>query len=50
MKTGCKMKENYVKRVDDFYAFHDQDNCKRIYDEMMVYQERVIDKSRNRTV
>lgn len=32
MKNGCRMKEQYVKRVEDFFAYTDHDNCKRIYE------------------
>jgi len=39
MKCGCEMKPEYVRRADDFFAFHDQNNCKRVYDEMLRYQE-----------
>lgn len=39
MKHDCKMKDEYSKRVDDFYAFHDQNNCKRIYEDMVQYQD-----------
>ena len=28
----CKMKPEYVKRVDDFFAFTDKNNCRRVYD------------------
>ena len=42
MKNDCKMKEIYAKRVDDFYAYHDQNNCERIYDQMIKYQKRTM--------
>jgi len=32
LKNGCKMKPTYRKRVDDFFAFTDKNNCKRIYE------------------
>ncbi len=45
MENGCKMKPEYVARVDDFYEFSDNNNCQRIYDEIMKFQEQVnIDK------
>lgn len=31
MKNDCKMKPEYVKRVDDFFKFSDNNNCERIY-------------------
>lgn len=42
MATGCKMKEEYVRRADDFFFYDDHKNCERIYNEMIRYQERVI--------
>jgi len=30
--NDCKMKDKYQKRVDNFYEFHDKNNCKRVYD------------------
>ncbi len=34
MQNGCKMKEKYISRADDFFAFDDKDNCKRVYDKI----------------
>ncbi|MCR4691759.1 MAG: CDP-glycerol glycerophosphotransferase family protein [Lachnospiraceae bacterium] len=31
MKNGCKMKEEYRKRADDFFYYSDDHNCERIY-------------------
>ena len=31
MENGCKMKEVYKKRVDEFFAFNDKNNCERLY-------------------
>ena len=46
MENGCKMKEEYIKRVEDFYEFNDDhNNCERIYQEILQYQQQVnIDK------
>ena len=41
MKNGCKMKDEYRRRADDFFEFDDHNNCKRIYDEMIKYQKKV---------
>ncbi len=30
MKTGCKMKEEYIARANDFFEYDDFNNCKRI--------------------
>lgn len=42
MKNDCRMKEVYRKRADDFFAFSDHNNCQRIYDDMIKYQEKNI--------
>lgn len=42
MANGCKMKEEYVRRADDFFYYRDHNNCKRIYDVMIEYQNRKI--------
>lgn len=42
MENGCQMKDMYVKRADDFFYYNDHNNCKRIYDIMVDYQERKI--------
>ena len=46
MQHDCVMKEKYRKRADDFFAFNDNNNCQRIYDVMIDYQQRLIDKNR----
>lgn len=45
MKNGCKMKDLYRKRADDFFAFDDRNNCQRIYDILMEYQHERIDNN-----
>lgn len=40
MENGCKMKEEYVKRADDFYEFSDHKNCERIYNVMLPYAKK----------
>ncbi len=42
MANGCKMKEEYVRRADDFFYYRDRNNCKRIYDIMVEYQDKHI--------
>ena len=37
-----KVKEEYVRRADDFFYYSDHNNCKRIYDIMTEYQEKKI--------
>ena len=41
MENGCKMKPEYIARVDDFYYYDDHNNCARIYDEIMKFQQQV---------
>ena len=38
MENGCVMKEKYKKRVDNFFAYQDKNNNKRVYDEIMKMQ------------
>lgn len=48
MENGCKMKPEYIARVDDFYNFDDHNNCERIYNEIMQFQQQVdVDKMRS---
>lgn len=35
MNNDCQMKEVYRQRVDDFFYYHDKNNCKRIYDKLL---------------
>ena len=32
LDNGCEMEKEYKKRVDKFYRYNDQDNCKRVYE------------------
>ncbi|MBQ6655124.1 MAG: CDP-glycerol glycerophosphotransferase family protein [Erysipelotrichaceae bacterium] len=34
MASDCRMKEKYVQRVNDFFAFHDGNCCKRVYEKL----------------
>ena len=47
MESGCRMKPEYIARVDDFYHYDDHNNCQRIYDEIMQFQQKV-DKNKLR--
>lgn len=35
MLTGCKASHKYIKRVDDFFAYNDNNNCQRVLDKIM---------------
>lgn len=32
MENGCQMKEKYKKRGENFFAYHDKNNCQRVYE------------------
>ena len=35
MKNGCQLKDKYRERIDNFFAFNDQNNCQRILDKIL---------------
>ena len=35
MANGCQMKPEYRRRVDEFFAYHDRNNCQRVYEKVM---------------
>ena len=41
MENSCRMKPEYIARVDDFYHYDDHSNCERIYEEIMKFQQQV---------
>ena len=38
MRNNCKIKPEYEKRIDKFFKYHDHNNCKRIYEEIMKFR------------
>ena len=32
MENGCQLKDKYRKRIDNFFAFNDKNNCQRVYE------------------
>jgi CDP-glycerol glycerophosphotransferase (TagB/SpsB family) len=40
METGCALKDDYRSREDTFFAFADQENCERIFEDALEYQRR----------
>ncbi len=34
IENGCEMQEKYLKRVENFYSFHDDRNCERVFKEI----------------
>lgn len=45
IENSCQLKDAYRERMDDFFAFSDQDNCKRIYEDVLKLQAE-IDRAR----
>lgn len=41
IKNECKTNDFYLKRIDDFFEFSDQNNCKRIYNVLTEYQNSI---------
>lgn len=39
IKNDCKMKEEYIKKVDNFFAYTDRNNCKRVYDAVVELEK-----------
>ena len=35
IENGCQLKDQYRKRIEKFFAFHDQNNCERVYKRIM---------------
>ncbi len=35
MKNGCKLKDKYAERIHKFYAYHDKNNCERVYKKIL---------------
>lgn len=35
IENDCKMEEKYLQRVENFYQYHDRNNCKRVYEEIL---------------
>lgn len=40
IKNQCAMPDKYKARVDDFFKYSDYNNCERIYDEVLKFQQR----------
>ena len=32
IENQCRIKEKYIKRIDDFFLFNDKNNCKRVHE------------------
>ncbi len=40
MENDCKLEVQYKKRIDEFFEYHDYNNCKRIYDEVLENEKK----------
>ena len=39
--NGCQLKEKYKKRIEEVFAYHDQNNCERIYQKLINMREEI---------
>ena len=39
IENDCKNSEKYIKRIEDFYPFFDDNSCKRVYDDVLRLSE-----------
>ena len=44
MENGCKMKDKYRRRVENFFAYQDRNNCRRVYEKLMEGENREADR------
>ncbi len=35
IENGCQLKDKYRQRIDNFFAFNDTNNCKRVYEKVI---------------
>lgn len=35
IENDCKLEDKYLKRINDFYAYNDKNNCKRVHKEIL---------------
>lgn len=50
MENGCQLKEKYRDRIDNFFAFNDQNNCQRVYEKIMeLNQYGTLREAQNKT-
>lgn len=39
IENECKIEKEYLDRINNYFHFHDQNNCKRIYEEILKIEE-----------
>ena len=37
MSKNCEIKEEYENRIIEFFPYHDNDNCKRVYEAVVKH-------------
>lgn len=40
IENGCPLKEKYRKRIDEFFAYNDRNNSKRVYEKIIASEKR----------
>ncbi len=40
MENDCRMKEEYLRKVDAFFAFNDRNNCQRVFERIMELEQK----------
>ena len=40
MENDCRMKEEYLRRVDTFFAYNDRNNCQRVFERIMELDQK----------
>lgn len=40
MENGCQLKDKYRQRIENFFAFNDQNNCQRVYEKILELDKR----------
>lgn len=43
MKNGCVLKEVFRERIDNFFAYNDHNNCRRVFNKVMEIMEMKVD-------
>jgi len=46
MRNDCRLENMYRERIEDFFAFDDQNNCKRVYEAAKVFEQRMAEAHR----
>ena len=39
IENDCKIEKKYQERINKFYKYHDQNNCKRVYEEILKLKD-----------